>query len=551
MNNPRFIHARKMLAGSMLIMGACGIAYEYTLGALGNNLMGSSHEQIFVVIGLMMFAMGVGATLQKNIAGNLITKFLLLEIILGVTGGVSALVIYFSYIFSSSYMLLLWGFSLGIGLLIGLEIPLLIRINREYSESLKTNLSDILSMDYVGSLIGALLFTYVLLTWLAVDQIAALLGCINLLIAIIGLMYFRPLVSHFKKLSVLGCASLTVLICLLVFSDNWRISLEQRTYRDPIIHSQTSKYQHIVLTKKNNRLSLYINGHLQFNSQDEEIYHEMLVHVPFSVASSQEKVLILGGGDALALREVLKYRAVDEVHLVDIDPAITELASSHPDLIKLNQGALMDSRVSLLAPGGVSPSEEYTVTRKTKLNRLLLSEQTYSNSSVHLFNVDADRFIQESSDLYDLVIIDFSDPNSIGSAKLYSRDFYKNLAHRLKPNALIAVQSTSPYHSKEMFLCIGKTLRASGYRALPYHQNVPSFGEWGWHLAWEGGPEKAEMQNKLASIQSIPITTQYVTPQVVSTSMIFGKDWLNDDHIAINTKFQPTILRYYRNSWKN
>ena len=153
MNNSRFIHARKVLAGSMLIMGACGIAYEYTLGALGNNLMGSSHEQIFVVIGLMMFAMGVGATLQKNIGGNLITKFLLLEIILGLTGGVSALLIYFSYVFSSSYMILLWGFSMGIGLLIGLEIPLLIRINREYSASLKTNLSEILSMDYVGSLI--------------------------------------------------------------------------------------------------------------------------------------------------------------------------------------------------------------------------------------------------------------------------------------------------------------------------------------------------------------------------------------------------------------
>ena len=196
------------------------------------------------------------------------------------------------------------------------------------------------------------------------------------MIAIIGLIYFRPLVSHFKKLSVLGCASLTVLICLFVFSDNWRISLEQRTYRDPIIHSQTSKYQHIVLTKKNDRLSLYINGHLQFNSQDEEIYHEMLVHVPFAVASSQEKVLILGGGDGLALREVLKYGAVKKVDLVDIDPAITELAASHPDLIKLNEGALMDSRVSLLAPGGVSPSEEYAVTRKTKLNRLLLSEQT-------------------------------------------------------------------------------------------------------------------------------------------------------------------------------
>lgn len=551
MNNSRFIHARKVLAGSMLIMGACGIAYEYTLGALGNNLMGSSHEQIFVVIGLMMFAMGVGATLQKNIGGNLITKFLLLEIILGLTGGVSALLIYFSYVFSSSYMILLWGFSMGIGLLIGLEIPLLIRINREYSASLKTNLSEILSMDYVGSLIGALVFTYVLLTSLAVDQIAALLGCTNLLIAILGLIYFRPLVSHFKKLSVLAYASLTILICLLVLSDNWRTSLEQRTYRDPIIHSQTSKYQHIVLTKKNNRLSLYINGHLQFNSQDEEIYHEMLVHVPFAVASSQEKVLILGGGDGLALREVLKYGTVEEVHLVDIDPAITELASSHPDLIRLNQGALMDSRVSFLAPGGISAAEEYIVTRKTKLNRSLLSQETYTPASIQLFNVDADRFIQEISDQYDLVIIDFSDPNSVGTAKLYSLDFYNRLADRLKPHALIAVQSTSPYHSKEIFLCIGKTLRASGYQVLPYHQNVPSFGEWGWHLAWISGPGETEMRNKLASIQSLPITTHYVTPQVVSTSMVFGKHWLNDAHININTKFQPTILKYYRNSWKN
>jgi len=147
----RFRHARKVLAASMFVMGACGIAYEYTLGALGNNLMGSSHEQIFVVIGLMMFAMGLGATLQKNISGNLVDKFLLVEILLGLTGGISALVIYLAYVYSSSHMLLLWGFSLGIGILIGLEIPLLIRINREYSASLKTNLSEILSMDYVGA----------------------------------------------------------------------------------------------------------------------------------------------------------------------------------------------------------------------------------------------------------------------------------------------------------------------------------------------------------------------------------------------------------------
>ena len=170
----------------MFVMGACGISYEYTLGALGNNLMGSSHEQIFVVIGLMMFAMGLGATLQKNITGNLMDTFLLVEILLGLVGGTSALMIYLAYVYSSSYMILLWGFSLGIGLLIGLEIPLLIRINREYSTSLKTNLSEILSMDYVGSLVGALLFTFVLFANLSINRIAVLLGCINLVIAMVG-----------------------------------------------------------------------------------------------------------------------------------------------------------------------------------------------------------------------------------------------------------------------------------------------------------------------------------------------------------------------------
>ena len=367
----RFGHARKVLAASMFVMGACGIAYEYTLGALGNNLMGSSHEQIFVVIGLMMFAMGLGATLQKNISGDLVDKFLLVEILLGLTGGVSALLIYLAYVYSSSYMLLLWGFSLGIGILIGLEIPLLIRINREYSASLKTNLSEILSMDYVGSLAGALLFTFVLFANLSINQIAVALGCANLLLALLGLAYFRPLLRHFKKLLLLSCAGMAILGCLLALSEDWRVSLEQRTYGDPIIYSHTSRYQHIVMTRRNDRLSLFINGQLQFNSQDERIYHEMLVHVPFSVAPSRARILILGGGDGLALREVLKYDEVRRVDLVDIDPAMTDLAATHPDLVRLNRGALLDGRVTLRQAEGVSDGEAQTISRPSKLASLL------------------------------------------------------------------------------------------------------------------------------------------------------------------------------------
>lgn len=547
----RFKHTRKILAGSMFVMGACGISYEYTLGALGNNLMGSSHEQIFVVIGLMMFAMGLGATLQKNITGNLMDTFLLVEILLGLVGGTSALMIYLAYVYSSSYMILLWGFSLGIGLLIGLEIPLLIRINREYSTSLKTNLSEILSMDYVGSLVGALLFTFVLFANLSINRIAVLLGCINLVIAMVGLAYFRPLVSNFKKLFFLSYFSIAILGCLLVLSEDWRVSLEQRTYRDPIIHSQTSKYQHIVMTRKQERLSLYINGHLQFNSQDEEIYHEMLVHVPFSTAHSQKRILILGGGDGLALREVLKYDEVQRVDLVDIDPVMTHLAATHPDLVELNQRSLLDDRVSLRPVLGISDGETVPVSRTTKLAQSLLSTQVYPQASVKVFNVDADQFVQSSNGPYDIVVIDFPDPQSVGIAKLYSLDFYRNLAHQLSPTGILAVQSTSPYHSKEMFLCIGKTLRAADYRALPYHQNVPSFGEWGWHLAWLHGVSEAGMKQKLAQLKPLTIPTRYLTASLVATATAFAKSWLDDEHIEINTKFRPTILQYHRRAWRN
>lgn len=547
----RFRHARKVLAASMFVMGACGIAYEYTLGALGNNLMGSSHEQIFVVIGLMMFAMGLGATLQKNISGNLVDKFLLVEILLGLTGGISALAIYLAYVYSSSYMLLLWGFSLGIGILIGLEIPLLIRINREYSASLKTNLSEILSMDYVGALAGALLFTFVLFANLSVNRIAVVLGCANLLLALLGLAYFRPLLHHFRKLLLLSCAGAALLGCLLALSEDWRVSLEQRTYSDPIIYSHTSRYQHIVLTRRNDRLSLFINGHLQFNSRDERIYHEMLVHVPFSVASSRARVLILGGGDGLALREVLKYEAVRRVDLVDIDPAMTDLAATHPDLVRLNRGALSDGRVTLRPALGVSEGEIQTVSRPSKLASSLLSDTVYPQARVRVVNLDADLFVRSLQGPYDLVIIDFPDPKSVGTAKLYSLDFYRRLARQLGPGGLVAVQSTSPYHSREMFLCIGKTLRAAGFRALPYRQNVPSFGEWGWHLAWLHETSESDMKEKLERLKSIAVPTGYLTASLVSNATAFGKRWLDDAHIEINTKFRPTILQYHRQSWRN
>lgn len=546
----RYRFARTVLAVSTTLMGACGIIYEYTLGALGSNLMGSTHEQLFVIIGIMLFAMGIGSLGQRVIKNNLIDMFLIVEICLGLVGGTSALIIYISFVHTSVYAVVLYGFASLIGLMIGLEIPLLIRIGSEYSSSLRAALSDILCMDYIGALAGALVFTYVLLTAFSVEKIAVLLGVINTAIGLVGLVYFWPLVKNRWAMLAITIGIFGVLGTVFVRSEDWMATLEQRCYRDPVILSETSKYQHIVLTKRNERINLYINGHLQFSSTDEAIYHELLTHVPMAAAKTRKRVLILGGGDGLALREVLRYRDVHDVALVDLDPVITDLAAENPELVKLNRAAFHDARVMKISPEGVEPGERLTVRRPAHLPQELIPETFYDLAEVRIFNIDADLFIRDMKGPFDVVIIDFPDPGSLELAKLYSVEFYRTLAEVLSPDAVVSVQSTSPFHAKEVYRCIGETLRAAGYNVLPYHDNVPSFGEWGWHLAWRGGASPSEQKKKLKEMTSLDVHTNYLTAELMAAAFVFGQGWLKGDDIQANTKMRPMILQYYRTAWK-
>ena len=547
----RFRFARAVLASSMLIMGGCGIIYEYTLGVLGNYLIGSSHEQIFVIIGIMMFAMGLGTAVQRHIVANLLDKFLIIEILLGLLGGISSIAIYAAFAWTSSYHTVLYAFALCIGVFIGLEIPILIRINTEYAKTLRVNLSEVLCMDYVGALLGALVFTYVLLTRLSVGRITLGLGIANTMVAVGGLLYFWPLVKRRKLLGVLCGLTLGVLMWGFLGADKWMILFEQRCYADPIIHSETSKYQHLVLTQRNDVLKLYINGHLQFSSQDEVIYHDMLVHVPMTMATSRGRVLILGGGDGLALREVLHYPDVRQVTLVDIDPAVVRLASQHPEMIEINEASFHDARVRVLESDGVKPGEPITITAKTKLADAMIDDTVYPIAEVSLYNIDADLFVRRVTDTFDVVLLDFPDPGVVELAKLYSIDFYYALAARLAPGGVISVQSTSPYHTKEAFLCIGRTLEAVGFRTLPYRQNVPSFGEWGWYLAWRDPMNPQEMLTRIHSQDQLMVPTTYLTMEIMKGAFAFGKSWLESDRkIVPNTKLQPVLLRYYQRHWK-
>lgn len=549
MPDARFRHARPILAASMLLMGACGLIYEYTLGLLGNYLIGSSHDQIFVVIGLMMFAMGVGSALQRRIDRDLVDAFLLIECVLGIVGGLAAIIIYAAFTVSASYQVALYGFALVIGVLIGLEIPLLIRINQDYARSLRANLSEILCMDYLGALIGALAFTYVLVARLSIPRIGIALGLINVLLAVGGLAYFRPLLRRPAALATLCATSLALLGVGMVRVDSWAGLLEQRCYADPIVHRESSPYQHLVLTERGDNTSLYINGRLQFSSRDEAIYHDLLVHPPMALAGRREHVLILGGGDGLALREVLRYPDVREVTLVDIDPAIIRLARSHPDLVRLNGGSLREGRVRILDAEGIDRGTPVTVSAPSKLSELLLDDRSYPIAEVSVVLIDADRFLRGIEGTFDVALLDFPDPSTVEVAKLYSVGFYRALASRLSPGAVVSVQSSSPYHNARAFRCIGRTLEGAGFRVMPYHQNVPSFGEWGWHLAWAGPETVDERRHQVDRLEAMPIETRYLTPDVLRGAFAFGKGWPPDpDPVRANTRLRPELIRYYRRS---
>lgn len=547
----RYRFATRILAFSMFVQGACGLIYEYTLGALGNHLIGTSHEQIFVVIGIMMFSMGLGSVVQQALRHHLIDRWLLLEILLGLVGGISVIAIYATFSYTASYRVVMYLFAVLVGVLIGVEIPLLIRINQEYASSLRANLSSVLFMDYAGSLAGALLFAYVLLTRFALFNVTLALGVVNASLGLLGVLYFWPLLHRPWRLLIAGGVTIGALIVLMLQASPLMNLFEQRTFADPIILSESTDYQHLVLTKRDDRLNLYINGHLQFSSRDEQIYHEMLVHPPMVLARAHQRVLILGGGDGLALREVLDYPKVREVLLVDLDERMTELAATKPELVRLNEGAFRDARTVEVEAGGLRVEGRREIWRDATEPHKLRNKSRHPIAEVGVLNIDADLFLRNVDGLFDVIIVDFPDPSSVEVAKLYSRSFYSSLAAHLAPGGCVAIQSTSPYHAREVFLCIGETLRAAGLRILRYHQNVPSFGEWGWHLAWRGGADETALRSRISRLESFPVETDYITPELLHASLSFGRGVLAGEQIKANTRMRPVILAYHRNSWKD
>lgn len=434
-----------LLVTSIFFVSFCALLYQLLMGTLASYLLGNSVFHFSITTGLFMFFMGVGSYLSRFICKDLIRWFVVIEILLGIVGGFSAFVLYQSFgitggIYPAHFFLI--GM---ISTLVGLEIPLVTRIVREF-RPLKDALSQILAFDYLGGLIGAVLFPLILLPYLGTIQTAFCVGVLNLAIGGITWLQFREQV----RLNVIFPLTISLgLVALIIgtFSSEQILKLlDSAFYDDEIILSKQSAYQKIVVTKFRDDTRLYLNGDLQFSSLDEYRYHEPLVHLAMLNSKYRNSVLVLGGGDGLVAREILKHNEVESVTIVDLDPEVTKIASTHPIFTKLNEGSL-------------------------------------SSEKVRVINEDAFSFIDRVTELFNVVIIDLPDPNDLSLGKLYSREFYSMLSKRIAKGGVIVTQATSPYFSRESFWCIVSTLETAFKNVLPYQSYVPSFGSWGYVMA--------------------------------------------------------------------
>lgn len=536
----------------MFLLGGCGLAYEYTLSKIASDLLGNSVQQWATMIATMLFAMGLGAEIQKKIGEKELADMLLRsQLWLAVLGGCGPLLLIVTFAeLPAQYIFVQYLLALIVGTLIGFEIPLIMRLNESEKPDMRTNLAQVLKMDYIGALLGALAWTFLMVRFLGIERISFVLGAITLVAAGISGFIFRHRLAKKRLITIEFIVAILLVGGGLVFGKSLAVKAEQRLYRDPIVLSRTTPYQHIILTRDHrDTLRCYINGHLQFDSSDEFIYHENLVHPIMGLSSEKSSILVLGGGDGLAVRELLKYPQVETITLVDIDPAMTELAASDEGFVTLNEGSLTDARVRLRTSEGISGGEIFTLGEPDQ--RRITRTKLEPVADLEVLNIDAASFVRSANGAYDVIILDFPDPSSPDLAKLYGRPFYESLKNHLKPGGMMVQQSGSPVHAKEAFLCVGRTLSASGFHVLPYHDNVPSFGEWGWWLAWKDtGPDAHKVAARLRAIDKIEAPTRYLTPGLIRASLEFGKQQLKSRFDDITSLTEPKIYQHYLKGWQ-
>lgn len=554
-DRPRAVLAHDIaLIGSMMVLAACGLIYEYLLAHYAGRIIGAVETSIYGMIGIMIVAMGVGAFLAKWI-DEPFRAFAWLELSIGFIGGCSILIM--ATMMALTYTLPIWlqdiyglhpsmttdggvvailqeasflmpflfGFILGA--LIGMEIPLIARIRESiHGKHLLHNVGTIYGADYIGAGIGAAIWVSVCLQ-LPILVAAISTAAVNALVGIFFLYRYRADIDRPMALWLGHGVLVVTLILLAIGGGRWTHSMNSTLFKDKVEYSKVSPYQHITLTTRIKAkglpkvMSLYLNGRLQFSSNDEVIYHGFLTYPPMLASARHDNILVIGGGDGLAVRDILRWQP-QGVTLIDLDEAMLDLFSGKdeaaPDAINqsilaLNKRALLDKRLQIIIGDAFLEVEK------------LISKQQ----------------------VYDTIIIDLPDPSHPDLNKLYSVYFYQRLRELLAGDGIIAVQSTSPYHAKKAFLSIGKTLAAAGFITEQYHANVPTFGEWGWSMGSKLGDSPLQ---RIKALDSLPLSAPWMSLAQIQAAFVFAPGFFKDlDKIEINLLGSNIIYQYHHDAW--
>ncbi|GAB2519855.1 polyamine aminopropyltransferase [Simplicispira piscis] len=462
------------LLASVFVVAACGLLYELAAGALASYLLGDSVLQFSTIIGTYLFAMGVGSWLSRYFERQLPAHFLRIELLVALIGGTLPAVLFLANAYApGAFRFLLYGMVLVVGTLVGLEIPLVMRILKR-NVALKDLVSQVLTFDYLGALAVSLAFPLLLVPHLGLIRTGLLFGLLNALVAVWALWLFRWELRRWGA-HVAACAMVIgLLLAALAGAEHITTFAEDKFYQDRIVFTAASPYQRIVVTDGKLGHRLFLNGNLQFAERDEYRYHEALVHPAMAAHGAPKRVAVLGGGDGMAVREILKYPSVESVTLVELDPAMTRLFTDNETLAKLNGHALADPRVHVVNTDAFQwlQQGEDSPPGRPKANRAPSGgSEPRAAGSVG------------AHDTFDVIVVDFPDPTNFAIGKLYTNSFYALLDRRLAASGYAVVQTTSPLVARQSFWTVVQTIESVGLQTAPYHAHVPSFGEWGFVLA--------------------------------------------------------------------
>jgi spermidine synthase len=544
-----------LLLSLMMVLAGCGLIYEYIFAHYAGRVLGSMETVLYSIIGIMIVSMGVGALLASrfknpyftlSILESLIGIFAILGIFvisgthglafqlpeliaenynidadISLKGGVLDTV--YTILTSTSYIM-----AGLVGVLIGMEIPLVARIREDlHKKHLKNNAGMIYGADYIGAGIGALIWVVFLLK-LDISVSMGLVAVTNVISGFIFILAFKDKIGRLPLVLSLQIATIFIIYFGVNNINNWQNYLEDSLYVDEKVFSMNTKYQRIALTKEKdpytneNLYNFFINGRTQFSQADEIIYHNLLVYPAMNIAKKTDDVLIIGGGDGLALRDVLMHD-VKKVTMLDLDSEIVDFFKN-PHYVNNEQ-----------------------------INKTLLELNDYSFSDKRLNVYFGDAFINghklmTNKEKFDVIIIDLPDPSHPDLNKLYSKPFYKMLNNILNDNGSLVIQSTSPYHAKKAFLSIKKTVENASFTNVEqYHYNVPSFGEWGWTIATKNNlsPKKY-----LKNLDDLKINSEWINLGIINGSFYFGNNYYDIyNDIKVNEQGSGVIYTYHQNAW--